>query len=819
MKVMDWLLRTLTRGQDLPSGSQEWMLGHDGLSPGWAFLIFLALGGACVWAYFRFAPELPNRWRYGLAALRAVAIAVFLMLLVKPVLHLTINEPVRQSLLVLLDNSQSMLLVDHRTTADDLKRAALASGLIDPAKGLNQDLPAGVTPEQLDIGRWELLEKLAANPKLNLWSRLQKKSDLVFYRFGRDASPAGTLPQEDANTGTSPAEAAHFFHTLPPEQPATAIGESLREVLEQNRGQAIGGVLLITDGANNGGLPPAEAARVAREENIPLFIYGVGVTKPIDLSLHELAAPRLAFAKEQVDVKVRLRTQGLSQKTVTAVLKANGKPVDEQKVVLTEDGDSEVTFHFVPEAVGELPLQASVPTLPEEIAKDNNSVEGKLRVMDSKIHVLYIEQEPRWDFRYLLAFLQRDRRLDVHCVLINGEPGLDKIPDSPFLADLPKDREGIFRYEILILGDVNPADLGETRMQLIREWVEQANGGMIFLAGPKFDPSAYERTPLEALLPIVPDTSVTAEQRSGRAKEPFKLTLTPTGEMSSYLRVADDPAENLAQWAAFSGVRWTASVAKAKPGAEVLLADGRQERAGTDGPMPVIAIQGYGSGECVFIGTDETYRWRSRTGEKHYAKIWGSIMQSLSLGRLEGASLRTQLKAERPRYFVGDKVVLSGKIFNEKFGLLTAGTLQGKLSIRSPGNSAPTGDRVMPLDVSAVDQPGTYRAEFTANTPGDYAYSTLQDPDAVVKFEVVEPKLEQMETALDEHTLKSMADIARGHFLREEDIDRLPSLVAEQTATVPVFKKFDLFHSPWWMILLFIVLFSEWLLRRLMQLK
>ncbi len=164
--------------------------------------------------------------------------------------------------------------------------------------------------------------------------------------------------------------------------------------------------------------------------------------------------------------------------------------VDRQSVDLTEDGDYEANFHFDPQTVGDLALAASIPVLPGEIGKDNNTAEGKLRVVDNKIKVLFIDQEPRWDFRYLLAYLQRDRRLEVNCVLIDGEPDLDKLPDSPFLPDLPQDRDGIFRYEILILGDVNPADLGETRMKLINEWVDQSNGGIIFLAGPKFDPNA-----------------------------------------------------------------------------------------------------------------------------------------------------------------------------------------------------------------------------------------------------------------------------------------------------------------------------------------
>lgn len=97
--------------------------------------------------------------------------------------------------------------------------------------------------------------------------------------------------------------------------------------------------------------------------------------------------------------------------------------------------------------------------------------------------------------------------------------------------------------------------------------------------------------------------------------------------------------------------------------------------------------------------------------------------------------------------------------------------------------------------------------------------STLDDPEAAVKFEVIEPKIEQMETALNIRGLEAMASIAKGHFLREEDLDKLPEMVAQQSATVASFRKIDLFYSPWWAAVLLIILFAEWLLRRLKQLK
>lgn len=813
----NWLINFFAPGLELPPGSQEWNPGFEGLGPGWAILIFAALAAACIWAYRRFAPEITPRRRHALLVLRLLALALLLFLLTRPVLNITVNEAVRQNLLVLLDTSKSMELSDHRVEPDDLKRAGLITGQLDPAKGLNQGAP-GDTASIVDARRWDLLEKLAANEKLNLWPRLHEKSEIAVFQFGRDAAAAGAMGSP--GTPLTTAEAAEFFRRVKPEGRATAVGEALSQVLDQNRGQAVSGVFLITDGCNNSGLPPVEAARVASEQNVPLFIYGIGVTSPADLIIRDLKAPRMAFLKEKVVVTCKVQIQGLTGKSAEISLKGDGQVLDTKKLDISGDGEFEITFEFVPDKIGDMNLEVSTPVLPEEVGKDNNMAAAKIRVVDNKLNVLLIEQEPRWDFRYLLAYLQRDRRLEVKCVLINGEPDLDQHPDSPFLAQLPEDREGIFKNEIIIIGDVNPQDLGETRMKLIRDWVEQTSGGIIFLAGPNFNPTAYAGTPLEPLLPVVPHTGLSEEDRKFREKEFIKPQLTTLGETSSYLQLAEDPVENRRIWDSFPGVRWTAPVVRAKPGAQVLLADPRQERATQEGLMPIFAMQSYGAGECVFIGTDETYRWRSHVGEKYYSQIWGLIMQSLSMQRLQAASARTQLKTEKERYFVGDKVRISGKVFKENFEPLTTATLAAVAKIVTTDDSGKEVEKQVPVEMSAIpDKTGEYRGELIARSPGEYRFATMQDPSAIVKFDVIEPKLEQMETAMNDRLLGAMAEAGHGKFLREEDLDKLPAMIAERSATVATFKTVPLYDSVWWAVFLLALAFAEWTVRRLSQLK
>jgi len=247
----------------------------------------------------------------------------------------------------------------------------------------------------------------------------------------------------------------------------------------------------------------------------------------------------------------------------------------------------------------------------------------------------------------------------------------------------------------------------------------------------------------------------------------------------------------------------------------VLLVDPRPEREGRYGQLPVFAMQGFGAGRSVYLGTDETYRWRSRTGDKYYSILWGQIMQTLSLQLLEGASPLTQLKSDRRRYATGDRVVIQGPVYEEGFTPLVQPTLDGALSIDPHGEGSASSESFH-LENTGENN---YRGDFVPRQPGSYRFVTERDPDGVVRFDVVDARLEYAQTAMDARRLQAMADTSGGRFLREEDLHGLPDLIVSQSATVTTFEKIRLYHSAWFLAALLLFLFLEWWMRRRTRLK
>jgi uncharacterized membrane protein len=806
--MLQFLLYFLAPGETLPRGATQFSLGYEGLSWGWAFFAFVVLVAATAWSYHRFAPQVPRVPQLGLIILRSILLGLLLVLLVRPILLITLEDSIRRPLFVLMDTTQSMGLMDRRNNPDDLARAAMAKGLIDPAGGLKQAISDGQQDGIKGISRSDLLEALAANTTMNLWPRLQAHANLTFYGFGQKLAQLGDLAPPEGSDLTTDASAA-FFHALHHDDDLTAVGDGLRALLDEQRGQPMAGILLITDGASNTGSSPLEAASIAKQDGVPLFIYGVGVTSPQDIMVADLDAPQVSNVKEKLNVTVRIRAQSLIGRKATVQLKANGKVVDEQAIDFRADGEQEVSLSYTPDEVGVADLEAYVPPLPEEAVKDNNS--------DDKLKVLLIENEPDWDFQYLLAMMERDRRIKVKAVLIKGDADLSAEPDSVFLDHIPDDKETLFSNDLIILGDVDPADLGDARMKLLSEWVSKMGGGLLFHAGSKFDPSAYRDTPLEPILPVG-----TTTKTADRYADAVQLKLTPAGETSPILALSQDPTENVALWAGFAGVHWTAWVDKVQPGAQVLLVDPTASRANQAGPEPVIAMQSYGRGQSLYIGTDETYRWRSKVGEKYYTQIWSQIIQALTSQHTLGATALTQLKTDRPTYLTGNRVKISGRIFQTGFTPLTDAEVPGTLSFTpetKPGQPASTAQTKELRLQAMADQPGEYRSEMTVQAAGVYSYSTASDPGVSVKFSVTEPHVEMEDIAMNEKLLRAMAAASGGTFVREEDLNGLPELVTSKSANAVTFKKIPLAFAP--LILGFMILTgcAEWLWRRKLELK
>lgn len=795
---------------------------RGGLSVGWFVVCTLVAAGLVTWLYKATPVEVQPWRRYTLTGLRILFLTLLLGLLLRPVLAFTVEGSIRRVLVMLVDGSASMQIADPRLDANDQKRAAIAKGILEPKGDLKQTLDRARSREVEQVSRLEVTKAALQNERLDLLPRLDQEFDLSAFTFGQglaELSARGVETNAATSKSSRPRKATvasfDWVERIEAKSASTAIGDAIRETMNRKRGQPLAGIVLVTDGVNNSGSQPLDAAATARAEGVPVYVYGVGITSPRDIIVQNLFAPDVTFVKDEVPLTVRVRAQGLSGESAELQLKLGAQVLASRTLTFTNDSELVVPLKFTPDTLGEFELTASIEARSDEAVKDNNSRTQRIKVIDSKIKVLLVDQTPRWEFKYLQMLLLRDRRVELKCFLAEGDKAISRVPDSPYLPEFPARRDELFKYDLVILGDLDPKILTAQHQENLNKLVSDFGGALVVLAGKRHMPAQYRRAALEKLLPVEFDPAPLDTRNDPVAERPIKLQLTAAGRASAMLRLSDREEENAQMWAQLPPIFWSARVTRAKPAAEVLVVDPDVSKESRFGKMPVIASQQYGLGQVLFVGTDNFWRWRKNAGDFFHTAIWGQIAQRVSIQRLLGVSRRTQLSGDRQNYMTGDRVTVFARLYTGAgYEPVDEPSVRGSFGLKN-GQGPRTELTLRPVP----DQPGMYRGEFIATGVGAFGFSVENDPQTILDFNVAEPQFEFGETAMNEPMLKQLASTTGGQFFREENLYQLPDAIRAKTERVQSPLEVELWASPLYFLLLLGIVTAEWVLRKLSHLK
>jgi hypothetical protein len=770
--------------------------------------VLAALVWLAWWAYRREASFLRPAQRYLLWGLRAAGFLLVGMLLLRPVVvsQWIVEKP--RPVWVLFDNSQSMLLRDERGTPLDRARVALAHDLLP----LDTKFGPGFSAAQLPPGipenpsRRDQLVAMLTHPKWRLLERFQNLSPVQPARFGATWETLGP----ELRDGTVP-EAATRQGWLTGHESQTALADVLYELAQRGEVARPAALVVFTDGQDNASRRTlAEVGRICGQLRVPVHVVGLGASGAGNLAVKDLVAPEILFFADQVAVTVHWQCQGFTEARAVLSLTLGGREVGRQRLRLTAGEEGRTTFTFTPtaeaDAAGRAELAATLTLEGPETFIGDNALRREVRLIDRKLRVLYIESQPRFEYKFLQGLLLRDRRLEARLHLTEGDPKtLNSGP--PYLPKLPATRAEWFNFDVVIMGDVPPQALDEERQFALRDFVTRG-GGLIWLAGRRHVPAEYAGAPVADLLPIEPEPMATPLDPNS-VVEPFTPQLTEAGQRSEWTALADEPEENRKVWARLPGWHWFAPARKVRPGAETLLAH-PTARAGA-APQPLLVWQRYGRGMVLLVAGEETWRWRYNTGDRFPARFWGQVIYRLGLPNHLGADQRVQLTLGRAAPLVGETVTINARVVDGSYRPWTEKTLTGEW-VRL---DAKDGVSVQPMVLEArPGQTGEYQAKVTHEQPGRYAVRIAQPDAAELEYRVSLPPKHELEVAgMAETELRNLARLSGGSFSREEDLDMLPIVVRPQTVVVP--QREEIPFGGWWawgaVVLVFV---AEWTARK-----
>jgi hypothetical protein len=607
--------------------------------------------------------------------LRAAIFALALFVLL-PQLKLTFPRVSLPVVVILIDNSGSM------GTVEEFKNAAVR------AKAEELFAKAEEVPALAEVPqehRLKLAQTLLTHPDGDWLERLlkEKKVRVEIRVVSKDQHLLSTVQQpEDLK------KAREKIRALQPTGDASRLGEGVESVLKAFRTRSLAAIIMFTDGVTTAGitLPQAAESLVPRaaapdgegpearaaKAKVPLYLVGVGDPweRP-DLEIADLRAEDTIPVGDQLVFDARVKARGqFPRGPVTVTLTEKGVPPEKARpatvtINLDPSGNREAGEFVVPVALAHTPKEPGektfileVGTVEGETEKSNNRVERTVLVTDSKrLRVLYIEGYPRYDFRFAKVLLEREsersaggKGVEVKVVLLGASQGWEKTDKSAYPTGMPT-REELFGFDVVVLGDVDPKQLTRASgvFQNLADFVKVRGGGLMFLSGEHGTPAAYADTPLAEVLPVVPSATATPRNPDDATiTEGFKPRLTRSGQQHPLFRFSPEDAESAAIWKRLQPLYWYAKDYRRKPNTLVLAEHPDvPAEGGAPGENHPLVIQTYaGTGPVLFLGFDDTWRWRFRNDEEYFDRFWAQSVRVLSQSRVRRVELFVEPKAD-----------------------------------------------------------------------------------------------------------------------------------------------------------------------------
>jgi uncharacterized membrane protein len=593
--------------------------------------------------------------------------------------------------------------------------------------------------------------------------------------------------------------------------PATRIGPGLNQLAAESATLPIGAVILLTDGADNSGGIDRDTVAALRAHHLPVSTIGFGKESlDRDVELENLNVPAKALANSRLEAQVALRQRGFGGTKATLTLLAGGNVVASREILLKGSGQQIENLEFNAGAGGVKNLEVKLDPLPGEENPDNNRLTRVLSVDDSKRHILYLEGEPRWEYKFLRRAVEDDPALQVASMLRTTQNKLYRqgiASPSDLAQGFPNKPEELFTYQGLILGSVETAFFTTAQQEMIKQFVDRRGGGILFLGGPSsLSEGGYANPPFSDLLPVTLPPSKSTFSRDMVAAE-----LSDAGRQSLICRIDEDAAKSAEHWKILPYLANYQNAGTPKPGAVVLA---NVDVAGKK--LPLLVTENYGRGRSAVFATAGSWRWKMQQPKEDTSQpvFWRQLTRWLVTPTPSHVVASTAL----PVLEDAGNVTLRAEVRSATY--LPAADAQVNARIVGPDGTA----EIVTLRPEPLEE-GTYSAQWNATKPGSYvaeisakrAGSKNEDEDLgtdVLTFRREDGVAENFHHEQNRELLERLAQETGGHYCQPKDAGHLADNIAYSEAGITGRETKDLWDMPIVFFGLILLRAAEWLLRR-----
>jgi uncharacterized membrane protein len=682
--------------------------------------------------------------------LQTLLVCLLLFLLWQPALSISTLRPQQNIVALVIDDSKSMSTPEDGKTREEQVLKTINGGLL---------------------------------------KSLQAKFQVRLYRFGDHLERMEKLDQLTANA------------------PATRIGDSLKEVLADASTLPIGAVVLLSDGADNSGGIDLETISDIKRQRIPIHTVGFGREKmDHDIEMTDVQLPVRSLAKSRLEAQVSFRQAGFRGDKAHLAVRESGKILAARDIVLKGDGAVQTEpILFNAGDAGVKNLQFSIDPLAQESNRNNNAQTRVLNVDSSKPRILYMEGEPRWDYKFIRRAVEDDKSIDLVSIVRTTQNKIYRqgVKDDNELKDgFPLKVEELFAYQGLIIGSVEANYFTEAQQDLIQQFVDRRGGGLLFLGGrTALADGGYNQAPFDDLLPVdLPNHKNTFH------REPATPELTSAGRDSLICRIDEDPDANVARWKKLPYLMDYQEAGIPKPGATVLA---NMTAAGRT--LPLLITQKYGRGRTAVFATGGDWRWQmlQPVQDMSHEIFWRQMMRWLV------SDTPTRVVASTPRPVLEDNGNVHFRAEVRDTTYLPTSDAQVQAHVVGPDGASQTVD----LHPDSLEQ-GVYSADWNAEQPGSYVAEVVAQRGqqelgrGVVTFRRENGVAENFHLEQNRDLLEKLSSQTGGHYYRPNEVDRLGQDISYSDAGISVRETRDLWDMPAVFLFALLLCCAEWLLRR-----
>lgn len=588
----------------------------------------------------------------------------------------------------------------------------------------------------------------------------------------------------------------------------TDIVQSGRTLLSRwpSSGLHLNGILLMSDGRQIASANPADFAQFARAQGTAIFPLPIGTDKLAkDLSITPGRRQYFGFPGQKTKITALVRNQGYTRiSPIVDLLDAQGKVVAWSELKLENESSATVALDYIPTTTGYQKFTLRVTEFPEENNLKNNTHDVGLLVLSEKTKIFLAEGSPTWDSKFLAQLFRTQPQLDVTAVFRLAADHYYRVStDAAATANnsaevFPSSAEEFGKYDIIVFGKGADYFLTPERADLLRSFVHDKGGCVIFSRGKSYDGEFAE---LESLEPVVWGDKIDA---------PFRLLPTEVGQEAGLFDDALRPESDV--WKNLPLLSAANKIEQQKSFAEVML-DSVASEGSHESTFPAVISRRYGKGMVIAVNADGLWEWdffsAARDAGNLYREFWTQLVQW-------AVTYSEFLPGQEYSVKLSETSVLSGTPVRVRIGS------RGAISSRPPGVRLIRGN----VTLSDLGQPqripdaAAWELFLTAPEAGSYAVELYNPADnksyCNATLDVTAPPGEKDNLDPDPAFLQKLADNSGGRVISAKDI---ASVIRELE---PEKRTLDESNARWiplwsrgWLLACVLGLFTvEWIIRR-----